>query len=485
MKRAVILAIFLALLSTLALPGSIPAEASGPPTWTSIVAYFNPNPGPPDSVEELGVAVYRSEESPPLGLPQGVSMRPFQSGVLLIGQIIQEPGFKGSAVISSSVPVVAVYKQAPADNIPYSPILYTSFDMSQTGQGKVYIPSLQRSAAYDSQIGVQNVEGGPVLLSLRFYGADGNVIDGGTVSVPANRSYVFKASDYFSEDFNGSAIIEGQLESTGLMARLVAAVQEVQGGGRRAYAFEGVASGSTELVMPSAGCQAGETLMTSSYTVQNVGGDATDISVSYYYYDDNGELQSVATTAGGVEPGFSAAFSPCDEEVAEELTGRNLTAIIRSTGENIAAVCRLSANNGLMTAFLGQPIPASGAGVFRLLLPYVEWSPREGGIHTELLVMNPTDSPADDVRVIYYARSGSVAATHVLGAAGGEGPLPPYTVRTSNPSAMRIVGARGFAGAAIIESSQPVVALARVTRSVDVDGYTLLGDDYNAIPNNP
>ena len=485
MKRAVILAVFIALLSTLALPGSLPANAESTPTWTSIIAYFNPNPSDGDTPEELGVAVYGDNDSKkPLSLPKDIDMGPFQSGTLLIGKLIGQQGFQGSAVISSSVPVVAVYKQAPSDNAPYSPILYTSFDVSQAGQGKIYIPSIQRSAAYNSQIGVQNIETAAAVLTLHFYNENGEEpFTPDPIPVGANRSYVFKVSDFIGEDFNGSLVIESHLASTELTARLVGAVQEIQGGGRRAYAFEGVSSGSGQLFMPSAGCQAGESKQTTTYAVQNLGADATNVTVDYYYYDQDQNLQSVSSAEQTIQPGYSARFSPCDDEFNEQLTGigSRMTAIVHSTGENIAAVCRLSAEDGLMTAFLGQPIPDNSSS-YTVLLPYVEWSSQADGIHTEILVMNLSEGPANNVHVLYYDRKGKVVADHALGATDGDGPLPAYAVRTSSPSAMRIIGQRGFTGAAVIQSDTPVVALARVTRDVDVDGFTVLGDDYSGIP---
>ncbi len=484
MKRAVILAVFIALLSTLALPGSLPAEASATPTWTSIVAYFNPNPAPVGGPDELGIVVYSEDDDKALSLPQDVQMAPYQSGTLLIGKIIGEQGFKGSAVISSSTQVVAVYKQAPADNAPYSPIVYTSFDMSQAGQGRIYIPGVQRTTAYDTEIGVQNIETASVVMTPHFYGEDGSERVYDPVVVAGSHSYVFKASDYVEEEFYGSVVIESRLEITQMESRLVAAAQEVQGGGRRAYAYEGVSTGATELMMPEAGCQSGDIQKTSIYAVQNLGINPTNVSVDYYFYDANQNLQVVTSAAKQIQPNFSARFSPCDEDVADQLADIDyMTAVVRSDSEIIAAVCRMTAGNGLATAFLGQALPHS-AGDFVTLLPYVEWSSSEDGIHTEIRVLNPNDDMADRVTIEYYNRKGSLVAEHAIGSTAGEGPIPPHGVRMSSPNTQRIIGKRGFTGAVIIRSSVPIVALARVTRSVDVDNFTVLGDDYSGIPYN-
>jgi hypothetical protein len=47
-------------------------------------------------------------------------------------------------MVSATVPIMAVYKKVANNNEPYSPILYTSFDIGHAGQGDLFIPSVRR-----------------------------------------------------------------------------------------------------------------------------------------------------------------------------------------------------------------------------------------------------------------------------------------------------------------------------------------------------
>jgi hypothetical protein len=125
-----------------------------------------------------------------------------------------------------------------------------------------------------------------------------------------------------------------------------------------------------------------------------------------------------------------------------------------------------------------------GSSGYRLVLPYVEWATRASGFQTTISVMNASGNPAQNVKAYYYANKGSKhVAEHNISSA--DSPLLPWTRRTTSPVAARAVEGRGFNGAVILESDQPIVALARVVRTVDVNGYKTLGEDYNAIPYNP
>jgi hypothetical protein len=162
-----------------------------------------------------------------------------------------------------------------------------------------------------------------------------------------------------------------------------------------------------------------------------------------------------------------------------------MSAIIVSEDQKIAAVGKLESSDGLMTAFAGQPLNMYGGSAgYRLVLPYVEWAARASGFQTTISVMNASGTPAQDVKAYYYANKGSNRSPiHNISTAAS--PLLPWTRRTTSPVAARAVEGRGFNGAVILESDQPIVALASVVRTVDVNGYKTLGEDYNAIPYNP
>ncbi|HSV85244.1 MAG TPA: hypothetical protein VLH85_01625 [Levilinea sp.] len=490
MKRVVIPHIFLVLLMTLGLAGSAPVEAQTTSTWISVIAYFNPNPGPLSSPEELSVVLYRHDGIQidlDFGNANGaIPILPYQSGTLLLGQLNNDPSFQGSAIVSATVPIMAVYKRAASDNEAYSPILYTSFDINQAGQGVIYLPSVRRLPAYDTQVGIQNVESLPIDLEITIYDAAGAAVHTVTSeNLTPLTSFIFKMSSYAGQipvPFEGSMVVRARLAGSTAAARIVAAAQEMQIGGRRAFAYEGLSTSDYFIFMPTATCLAGETAQTTTFTVQNTGVSPSNIYIDYY--DESGEL--IATSSVASVPAYaSASFNSCSEDVLAATQGKDMSAVVISEGHRIAVVGRLESSDGLMTAFTGQPMGglASG-GAYRVVLPYVEWSTRPNGFRTTISVMNVSGDPAVNVKAYYYANRGSSpVAVHHLGSVSD--PLLNYTRRTTSPVAARAVEGRGFNGAVILESDQPIVALARVVRAVDISGYKTLGEDYNGIPFNP
>jgi hypothetical protein len=278
MKRVAFLSILIVLLTTLVLPGSNPVEAQSAPTWNSVIAYFNPNPGPPSPPEEMNVVLYKTDGRQIYldfgdSMSGAIPMLPFQSGTLLLGEVVSDASFQGSAMVSATVPIMAVYKKVANNNEPYSPILYTSFDIGHAGQGDLFIPSVRRQVAYDTQIGIQNVESLKIDLEISVYDLEGTEILTITPGVtdPLN-AYIFKMSSYPDQipmPFEGSLVVRARLTETTVAARIVAAVQEIQAGGRRAFAYEGLTGSDTVILMPTAACQAGETALSTTYTVQN------------------------------------------------------------------------------------------------------------------------------------------------------------------------------------------------------------------------
>jgi len=490
MKRVAFPIMVLVLLITLALPGSIPAAAQTSPTWNSVIAYFNPNPGPTSPPEELSVVLYRDNgEQIDLdfgGVNGAVPMLPYQSGTLLLGQLNGDAGFQGSAMVSATVPIMAVFKRAASDSEAYSPILYTSFDISQAGQGVVYVPSVRRLPAYDTQVGIQNVESLPVDLEITIYDTAGAVVHTvASENLTPLTAFIFKMSSYADQipvPFEGSLVVRARLAGTPVAARIVAAVQEMQMGGRRAFAYEGLSDADHFIFMPAAACQAGETAQTTAFTVQNTGAGAADVYVDYY--DERGDLVA-ASAPLSVPPYAAATFNACAEDVLEFTQGKDMSAVIVSPEHKVVAIGRLESSDGLMTAYTGQPMEGlATGGAFRVVLPYVEWSTRANGFRTTIYVMNVSPEPALNVKAYYYAnKDGIPVAVHNLGTPSD--PLLNYTRRSTSPSAARAVEGRGFNGAVILESDRPIVALARVVRSVDISGYKTLGEDYNGIPYNP
>ncbi len=501
MKRALRVVVLLILLGVLVIPGPAPANAAGKTTWTSVVAYFNPNPQPdplpPDYTQPvLNVLFLQQGSTARRELLNDIEIKPYQSGTLLVGNVLRDPNFTGGAVISATVPVLAVYKQVSTETKePYSPILYTSFALSDAGLGTFYLPNVQANQAYDTRIGVQNVESLQIEVVLRFYSEEQGEFVTARKPLYNQRTLVINTSDALKEAYNGameqptlpfrgSLVVQAFRAGNDDPARLVVVAQEIQGGGRRAYAFEGVNGGDSWVFMPNAMCEMGDNKMSAEMMVQNVGADNATVWVDYYSAAGDVVATSPAVV---IAPRYNHLFDACDEAVYAQTRGQGLSAVIHSDGEPIAALGKVRSDDGLMTAYTGLRMPGSAlpGQPYRTVLPYVEWSPKSTGLRTYLTIMNVSNQPATDVRVLYYGSGGVLESSHWVARSDAQpGPLAPYARRTSNPGAARALNpdTNHFAGGVIVESDQPVVVVARVQRTVGTGSYNTLGDDYNGIP---
>jgi len=493
MKRATLALPVLIVALALALSGGSPTRAQSSPVWNSAILYFNPADTPietqgcesPPECDDISIVYYReSGETVP---SRAIPVRPFESGVVLIGSVLYDQTFKGSAVISSTVPLAALFRQVYSSSDPYSPVVYTSLDNTMAGEGFFYLPWVQRTSGFDTEIGVQNIESVSISLKLHFYKRDGSLYTYDPpqgITVDPLSSYIFRGSSIplpWSVSFDGSVVVESNFSGLpGSHPKIVAAAREVLVGGNKAYGFEGVGAGQTTWHMVSGLCSYGPGQQTSQYSIQNTS-LASTAQVQVDYYTADGTLLATYPAAGtaAVSPGAALLVNGCDPTTQGVLTGKYLSAIVRSTnGVGLAVVGKVIGKDGLLTAFNGQlPPPASPDGKYYVALPYVEFAAREDGIRTYLSILNVGSSPANDIQLTYYGRDGSlITAVNLTGR-----PLPAHAKIGSDPSAARAIdpGAYGFIGAANIISDQPVVVLARVQRGVSLPGgVTSLGDDY-------
>jgi hypothetical protein len=477
--------IILILALALALPGAVRAQGIVSPTWSSTIAYFNPNENADPTLAAAEMSVIYYKDAGGTETSGALTIKEHQSGVLLVGSTAN---FKGSAVVSSDKPLLAVYKQDAIGKEAYSPILYTSFDISQTGTGVFYLPAIQRNEMFDTQVAVQNIESSPIKVSLDFYDKDGtktSIADtgfpGGEISAQASR--IFKASEIsnLSNGFDGSLVITAKLSTAGTDARIVAVAQDIMVGGRQAYTYEGVNGGTQAIYMPSAMCQYGSSQQTSSYWVQNTGSENTIVSVDYY---DNSSDTAVAsqTITPDLIPGKRVVINVCDA-TGGSVTGKSLSAVIRSSNPlgSIAAIGKTISKDGIYTAFTGQQAPDSSIkgsdNKYRVVVPYVEYATNKRGYKTYISVQNTGSSPATDVVAKYYQRDGGDPVEHGLDA------IQPGSMQPTNASLARAIasGSRGFFGAVVIQSSQPVVAVVRVQFAANASDAAVLGEDYTGL----
>ncbi|MDR3573358.1 MAG: hypothetical protein P4L50_05840 [Anaerolineaceae bacterium] len=503
-QPAFLLIILVLALSVLGPETALAQPSAASATWSSDIIYFNLTSIPVDSKnapipKNLTVAFNGSGTS--FSQADQIFYQ-YYSNTILAGSIGKN--FAGSAVVSAEVPVVAVYKQVSSSSNPYSPILYTSFSADQAGNGIFYIPSVQRSSSFVSQIGVQNIEAVALDISVDFYPEGGGSKI--TFALPQNpvasqNSAVFKLSDLpgFPMNSKGSLVIHAAPHDNGSSstAYIAAVVQEVQGNGRQAYAYEGAASGAPTIYMPSAMCSVGKTQQTTYYAIQNVA--SSDGTATITYYDGMGN--PVASMTTGNIPAYSKVSvstcgdptSPTYAQFRSAVAGKSvMSAVI--TGNNLVAMGKVQSNDGLMTAFLGSnsnlaSIAKQADGKYHVALPYVEWSNSTLGFRSYIAVMNASTQPVTSLAINYYRRGAKGNPPQPPKFAGQQlaGPSTPLAVnakRNSEPDqvADALDNSKSFLGAVEVLSDQPVVVVVRVQRGVSgIPGVTTLGEDYSGI----
>jgi len=452
---------------------SVSAQSATTQAWTSSITYYTPS----STSGQMVVTYYASDGTSYAA--DSISLDPHKAGSLYIGSVSSVPdGFGGSAVLSADVPIVATYVQfasgSQASN--YGRMLYNGFSATDASS-TFYVPTvLYQTFNTTSRIGVQNVESSQITARLRFYEA-GNPTAVATrdVDIPALSSFIFAPPDIsgLTPGFNGSLVITTDETGGG---SVVAASEETHDSGRAAYAFEGVAQGANTIYMPSMLCQYRPEQQTSYYAIQNAG--TGDASVSVSFYDTSGSLVGTMP-ATNLSEGGKMSVTPCTYGVPAGTSG---SAVIESVGAEIIAIGKIAANNGLLTAFVGQ-----SQGSTSLAAPYVRWASNPASdFRAYIAVMNIGSGDATNITATYYDGNGTAVATHTLASAGD--PLPQFIKTNTDPYSASALTATyndfGFhpsGGAIEFSSDQPIVVVARLARNVSLGSVTMFGEDYNAI----
>lgn len=465
------------LLLTLLLPSTVLAQSAVSQTWTSSITYYTPS----DSSGTLIVEYYAADGTKYTG--PSLNLQPHKAGSLYIGTVSSVPdGFAGSAVLSADVPIVATYVQfaSGAESGNYGRIMYNGFDAS-AANSPFYVPTvLYEKYNTTSRVGVQNVENFDITATLKFYAAGATTPTlTHTVDIPAQSSFIFMPSDVgLPTGFSGSLVIEavkkGDPSTTG---RVVASSEEMAVSGRFAYAFEGVGQGANKVYMPSMQCQYRPEKQMSYYAIQNAGTITATVTITFY--NTSGTVVGTMPPTD-IPPGSKLSAHPCMYGVPANTYG---SAVIASTGAPIIVIGKVSANNGLSTAFVGQP-----QGATKVALPYIRWAANPyNDFRSYVAIMNVGNADATDIVARYYDGNGNLVATHTIADAGN--PLPPFIKRNTDPYTAGALNATyhdfGFhplGGAVEITSDQPIVVVVRNQKNVSLGATTTFGEDYNGVP---
>jgi len=456
-----------------------PAKAS---IWSSSIVVYNPSD---TDTTEYNIVYYGSDD-PNNVIPSSLrTLIPHQSVSILVGSTILDDDFKGGAVISSDREVIAIYRQATPES---SMIVYSSFTINDAGVGKFFIPVARRNAdSFSSRISVQNLHTTAASVSFTFYSNSGSfntTVTPADNQVYSNASKVFdlSSSDFsaLGDGFEGSVVI-----TSGGSEKMIAAVQDFSNSSSQTYAFQGEAGGDSPVYLPNVSCGFGRAQLTTEIIVQNTGSGSLN-SLSIEYFDASGNLSGSHSGLSGL--GLGAGDSISVDSCAAIAAGSNLSAIVGSPDQPVSVVVRSTDNTGFSATINGFSRPEStwqgSDSKYRVVLPYAEWTRSDRSYQTYIGIMNVSDSAATDVRAIYFYENGTQAVTHTL--ATSSNPLPSKAKTTTNANAAPgLLGPQDqyFKGAVVIESNVPVVAVARVQRTLTnpSGGFITEGDDYSSI----
>lgn len=473
MKKKFLLIASLLLLFAGLSSSSVFAQSATSQTWTSSITYYTPD----DTGGTMSVNYYAEGSATSVDV-QNRNLSPHAAGSIFIGSTNVPAGFEGGAVISSNVEVTAVNVQFAANGQSnnYGRLLYSGFNDTQAAQ-TFYIPTvLYQRFNSTSLIGVQNIESFEIDVTLDLYPV-GSTTPAASIdqTIPAQSSWVASASEFgLAAGFDGSATISPQ--TGGDAGRVVATAQETGDNNRSAYAFEGTAQGSETVYMASAICNAfgGQN---SFYAIQNASQSDT-ASVTIDFYNTSGGLQATmpATNLG---PNAKMSVNPCN--VSGVPAGFSGSAVIRGdTGDSLIAIGKVKAPNGIATAFVGE-----GSGRTESSMAYIRWAAvSTAEFRAFIAIMNVGTGTATGCTATYYDANGNGTVDNLP----NFGPNIKVNTNPSTAGATDATGnfgtassTAGVGGALEISCNEPVIAVARLTKDVNVAAnFTKAGEDYSA-----
>jgi hypothetical protein len=472
MRKKVTILVSVVLLIVLFVPAQlVMAQNATAETWTSAIVYFNTS----GDTGSMIITFHDGSTSYPSA---SMAVNGHQNGTVLVGSVSTTPSlpssFKGSAVLSATVPLAVVhydYSQGNPDT--YDRAWYTGFDSSQAAP-TIYVPTVEKtkwSQVTTSRVGIQNIEpSNDANVTLHFYNiGETSAFWTKTQTIAPSASYVFSLLDPDFSSIPGNW--SGSLKiTTSPSADILAAAEQTAGARRYAYAFEGVEAGANTIYVPTMLCHYGSNDQTSYYAVQAAGGTA---NVAVKHYDKFTGLQVGTTYNVSISDGSKDIINVCLKGDAPN--GSIGSSIVTSTGAPVNVIVKVNGTNGLRTAYIAQ-----GSGSTEVALPYVSYNDdKTADFRSYIAVMNISETTSgQNIVATYYNEDGTVKTTHILATPTTQlGPL-----QKAN-SHLGLLGAGNWKGAVKITSDVPIFVTVRSHKT-----YTGLepeaaqmGEDYSAV----
>jgi hypothetical protein len=471
MKKLIKLAIVFGLAFVLAFPAfAASAQSATSQTWTSAIQYQN------TGSSDGAMVIHFFDTGGGKVSTESIHIDAHGSGTLLVGSVGGLSAAENAAVVTSSVPLVAVTRSFVTDGETdnYDITLSNGYEISMAGP-TVYLPTLlKQQFGSTSRFGIQNTETEAVNVTIDIFEV-GNATPVHTINVeiPAQSSYIASMNDITEI----GALFSGSLRATADdgVSKLVATSEETYDANRFSYGFEGVASGASKVFIPTMLCEyAPPQNQTSYYAIQAVGG-GVDIEMKHYDKDTGTQIGSTYSTS--LSAGGKASLNPCTNgNVASGAIGSSVVEVTGGTG-SILALVKINSGEGMRTAYTAEQAYTI-VDTVELALPYVPWE--NPGWKTFIAVQNLGDAAAEDIVATYYNADGSIAGTHVLATSGASVAIL-QKVNTSPANVIADPWSTGtFSGSVVISSDQPVTVVARIEKDVDLDGgaVTKFAEDY-------
>ncbi len=473
--RALTLVLVLAVLAGLfGMPTPAKAVAYGA-SFTTSITYMNIGVGAAD----VSMLFYAENSSSPISWAEPAL--PEKSATSLWAGSVFSASFSGSVVISSSanLAVTAVQSSGTVKNR----MLSNGFS---AGGATFTIPTiLKNTFNTNSVFSIQNADIDPADITVTFNPAVGSAVIDTINNLPVGAAKFYDMGTFApggAASFNGSVSIKSVKHGTTTDGSVVAASQELNLINDNLYAFEGVASGSTTVYMPSAFCSFGTGgAINSAYAVMNVGTASVDVTVAYAA---PGLTQAPVTILPGKKASFPGCGAAPNVNPAPYIGSAVITAVMTPASSGTVAITAIGkvGGNGLSTAFSGV-----GDGSQIVAVPYVRWTNLQwttGGsrqrVNISIQNVGAATIPAGQLSVDFYDADGLPKGTITNPADILVGGKWSTNASTIDPEFGYWLSKTG--GGAIITgpAASKLAVIARA--STYLTTTTSTGEDYNAIP---